>query len=142
MERLKLIIQFWINLAIVCNLLSSCEQKIKNKNTIILNKENDSIQTIWKKDSLGCENKRTIAMGEKLYEQVRNSKDTILLKQIFGNPNKRIILENGEIVFIYYINYINSCCKEGKIHIEDCDYSFISFTISNKKNIIFGKGIL
>ena len=81
-------------------------------------------------------------MGEKLYEQVRNSKDTILLKQIFGNPNKRIILENGEIVFIYYINYINSCCKEGKIHIEDCDYSFISFTISNKKNIIFGKGIL
>ena len=66
MERLKLIIQFWINLAIVCNLLSSCEQKIKNKNTIILNKENDSIQTIWKKDSLGCENKRTIAMGEKL----------------------------------------------------------------------------
>lgn len=137
-------------MVIVCSFLIACNEKkvdvLTNLNNLSeiqsINNKNDSIVSKWRLDSLGCEHLRTIEMGKQIFDKYSNNgqlKDTIDIKLIFGNPNKKMLLDN-QVNFFFYIN---SCCNRNKLNIKECDYSFINIIYSNEeKKIIFNSGIL
>lgn len=80
-----------------------------------------SIQNIWKADSLGCLNKRSLELAKELI--IKNEligKSELEFINIFGLPNK-LIKQRDKVVYIYYIE---TRCKKGKI-IENIDKCWI-----------------
>ncbi|PQL91266.1 hypothetical protein [Apibacter adventoris] len=134
----------------ICSILISCNQKkvnlLTDSNNVdkvqLIRNENDSLILKWKSDSLGCKHLRTIEMGNQIFDKYINEgklNDTVDVKLIFGNPNKRTLLDDGKIDFTYYIQM---CC-DNNVYLEECDYSLVSIIFDGRNNkVVFSPAVM
>lgn len=109
--------------------LFSCTSNANNQKaaSIELDKENSELVQQWKQDSLGCENRRSKVLAEKIVANLKlenTPKDNFI--KFFGTPN---VVRNyeGKIILCYYFN---SSCVDGSM-LKDADTCLAEFTFKN-----------
>ena len=92
---------------------SSCNNNTERRN---FENNNDSLVSIWKKDSMGCLHLRNFEMAEKIFSQYKlKDKSPEYITKLLGNPNK-IVKTSSETRYIFFYN--SSCNAKTNIAID------------------------
>jgi len=92
--------------------------------------QRDELLTQWREDSLGCKKIRTHRKAQLIIEKYGLKNKTISqIIELIGQPNKQISKSKNGLILRYYYN---TCCKDGKINLLECDYSWVDFIFNNR----------
>lgn len=93
-------------------------------------RQSDSLITKWKEDSLGCKKIRSSLLIKKIIDKYElKAKGAGYVRQLLGEPNR---IENADDSGIVLRYYFDTCCKNDKLYLEECDYSWVTFDYKNK----------
>lgn len=114
-------------------MLIGCNKKIENKTFQNIQTEND-----WKKDSLGCNKKRTTELQDKLLNENHLQNSNIEdFENVFGKPNE-IEKHDSLTILIYYTSTI---CNSNQKVIPNSDKGYANFYFINNKLKNYGNPV-